>query len=248
MRVRRTLLQRVIGSLPRRLPHLRQSQHHQQQQQQHRENENYDVVSEGSGGGVQAPQTSKRMSFLGKRHQRIGSPFPPALVPSRTVSDTITVSSTTNRKTLGKDVDVGDAGRSCIKKKALRRVSPCDSSVSGAFGSHGGDVDDSRAGSATVIKKVASSINTVASALDPRNLMSGRSSDHDGHGGGEGDGDDRPRGTVELQMFSFGAPRVGNPIYAARYNDVVPHSFRVVVDGDPVPVRSLWGGGGVLCR
>ncbi|CAN0554034.1 unnamed protein product, partial [Ectocarpus sp. 8 AP-2014] len=42
------------------------------------------------------------------------------------------------------------------------------------------------------------------------------------------------RGTIELHMFSFGAPRVGNSIYAARYNDVVPHSFRVVVDGDPV--------------
>lgn len=208
------------------------------------------------------------MGFLGKRIQRIGSPPPSALFPSRTVSDTVPVLGTTNRKNrkeasavvvadeekaLGNDDDevyAGNVGRGgCVgsgKKKAMRRVSPCDSPAFDAFGSHGGAGnigDDSRVGSAKVMRRVASSINTVANALDPRNLMSARSSDHDGHGdgdghgGGEGDGDDRPRGTVELQMFSFGAPRVGNSIYAARYNDVVPHSFRVVVDGDPVPVR-----------
>ncbi|CAM9332549.1 unnamed protein product, partial [Ectocarpus sp. 12 AP-2014] len=56
-----------------------------------------------------------------------------------------------------------------------------------------------------------------------------------------GDAEEVSRGTIELHMFSFGAPRVGNSIYAARYNDVVPHSFRVVVDGDPVPgVPSWW--------
>eukprot|EP00752_Nemacystus_decipiens_P015668 g13982.t1 len=98
------------------------------------------------------------------------------------------------------------------------------------------------------------------SALDPRNLMSsppilrsywgGWERDSGAHRGGDlaEDGEEEDeveeevsRGTIELHMFSFGAPRVGNPIYAARYNDVVPHSFRVVVDGDPVPgVPSWW--------
>lgn len=107
----------------------------------------------------------------------------------------------------------------------------------------------------TVFRKVASRFNTVANALDPRNLMnspslrSRRWPGSDGVGDGEGEGgnaeednddeeeEDRPRGTVDLYMYSFGAPRVGNAIYSGRYNEVVPHSFRVVVDGDPVPVR-----------
>ncbi|CAM9433179.1 unnamed protein product, partial [Ectocarpus sp. 8 AP-2014] len=43
-----------------------------------------------------------------------------------------------------------------------------------------------------------------------------------------------------LSLFSFGAPRAGNPRYAARYNAAVPRSFRIVVDGDPVPGLPTW--------
>lgn len=57
-------------------------------------------------------------------------------------------------------------------------------------------------------------------------------------GGDEGE-DRRSRGAVELSLFSFGAPRAGNTRYAARYNAAVPRSFRIVVDGDPVPVRGM---------
>lgn len=115
-----------------------------------------------------------------------------------------------------------------------------------------------------VLRKVASRFNNVASALDPRNLISspaisrvrrwgvggdigGDREERDvdemvdgikeeGEEDEEEEEEDRPRGTVDLYMYSFGAPRVGNPIYSDRYNEVVPHSFRVVVDGDPVPV------------
>ncbi|CAM9673733.1 unnamed protein product, partial [Ectocarpus sp. 4 AP-2014] len=45
---------------------------------------------------------------------------------------------------------------------------------------------------------------------------------------------------VELRMYSFGAPRAGNSIFAARCDEVVPHRFRVVVDGDPVPGIPTW--------
>ncbi len=66
-----------------------------------------------------------------------------------------------------------------------------------------------------------------------------------GDGGRGSGGGDRSRGgrggSVELSMFSFGAPRAGNPHYVARYNAAVPSSFRVVVDGDPVPVRGRVG-------
>lgn len=93
-----------------------------------------------------------------------------------------------------------------------------------------------------VLRRVASRLNTVVSALDPRNFLNSPTpiptNAAGDQGDGEGGGGECPRGTVELHMVSFGAPRVGNTIYAARYDDVVPHSFRVVVDGDPVPVRS----------
>lgn len=108
---------------------------------------------------------------------------------------------------------------------------------------------------------MATHLNSVASALDPRNLMSSPTILRSYWGGGErvagprgGDlpeeeeeEEDVSRGTIELHMFSFGAPRVGNPIYAARYNDVVPHSFRVVVDGDPVPVSACFRPPAVVC-
>ena len=38
-----------------------------------------------------------------------------------------------------------------------------------------------------------------------------------------------------ITMYNFGAPGVGNRSFAQLYNKIVPDSFRVVVDGDPVP-------------
>ncbi|CAM9688099.1 unnamed protein product, partial [Ectocarpus sp. 12 AP-2014] len=95
-------------------------------------------------------------------------------------------------------------------------------------------------GGTKVLKRVATHLTTVASSLDPRNLINSPALRRPFWGGeeqdggdvdrvGSGDAEEVSRGTIELHMFSFGAPRVGNSIYAARYNDVVPHSFRVVV-------------------
>ncbi|CAM9270799.1 unnamed protein product [Ectocarpus fasciculatus] len=118
----------------------------------------------------------------------------------------------------------------------------------GATGGGGGGLG----GGTKVLRRVATHLTTVASSLDPRNLINSPALRRpfwggEEQGGGEvdrdgsGEAEEVSRGTVELHMFSFGAPRVGNSIYAARYNDVVPHSFRVVVDGDPVPgVPSWW--------
>eukprot|EP00903_Cladosiphon_okamuranus_P018197 g16740.t1 len=67
--------------------------------------------------------------------------------------------------------------------------------------------------------------------------------DTSGGGAGDktnGDGGVLTRGSVELSMFSFGAPRAGNARYAAKYKAAVPRSFRVVVDGDPVPGLPTW--------
>ncbi|CAB1115183.1 unnamed protein product [Ectocarpus sp. CCAP 1310/34] len=118
----------------------------------------------------------------------------------------------------------------------------------GAAGGGGGGLG----GGTNVLRRVATHLTTVASSLDPRNLINSPALRRPFWGGeeqgggdvdrdGSGDTEEVSRGTIELHMFSFGAPRVGNSIYAARYNDVVPHSFRVVVDGDPVPgVPSWW--------
>jgi hypothetical protein len=38
-----------------------------------------------------------------------------------------------------------------------------------------------------------------------------------------------------ITLYNFGAPAVGNRSFAQLYNKEVPDSFRVVVDGDPVP-------------
>ncbi|CAM9904664.1 unnamed protein product [Phaeothamnion confervicola] len=47
-------------------------------------------------------------------------------------------------------------------------------------------------------------------------------------------------GEVKLKMYSFGAPRIGNSLFAAHYGEAVPDSFRVVVDGDFVPGVPTW--------
>jgi len=41
-------------------------------------------------------------------------------------------------------------------------------------------------------------------------------------------------GMCTLTMYNFGSPRVGNHPFRTTYNRLVPHSFRVVVDGDAV--------------
>ncbi|CAM9273530.1 unnamed protein product [Ectocarpus sp. 4 AP-2014] len=103
-----------------------------------------------------------------------------------------------------------------------------------------------------VLSRMASRLITVASSFDPRNHINSptlRQSFRGGeeHDSGKVDGDGSgeaeevpPNPKVVLRMYSFGAPRAGNSVYAARYNDVVPDSFRVVVDGDPVPGIPTW--------
>lgn len=39
---------------------------------------------------------------------------------------------------------------------------------------------------------------------------------------------------TDLQLYTFGTPRVGNHAFAIRLNAVVPLHFRVVVDGDAI--------------
>jgi len=39
----------------------------------------------------------------------------------------------------------------------------------------------------------------------------------------------------KVTMYNFGSPRVGNPVFRNAYNELVPNSFRIVVDGDIVP-------------
>lgn len=133
----------------------------------------------------------------------------------------------------GEPRDEGEGGPDCGTRKVTRHpITDVDSTDrAGTTGVSG----------SKVLRRVASRLNTAASARDPRKVANSpvppfpsNTTGDQGGGGGE-----CPRGTIELHMVSFGAPRVGNTIYAARYNDVVPHSFRVVVDGDPVPVSRM---------
>lgn len=39
---------------------------------------------------------------------------------------------------------------------------------------------------------------------------------------------------LRITMYNFGSPRVGNFAFASRFDDLIPNSFRVVVDGDIV--------------
>ncbi|CAM9767141.1 unnamed protein product, partial [Ectocarpus sp. 12 AP-2014] len=103
-----------------------------------------------------------------------------------------------------------------------------------------------------VLSRMASRFTTFASSFDPRNLVNNPTLRHSFWGGeengngkvdgyGSGEVEEVPlTPKVELRMYSFGAPRAGNSIFAARYDEVVPHSFRVVVDGDPVPGIPTW--------
>jgi len=50
-------------------------------------------------------------------------------------------------------------------------------------------------------------------------------------------------GRCSIVMYNFGSPRVGNNVFRKAYNRLVPHSFRVVVDGDIVtgiPPRTFY--------
>ncbi|CAM9373117.1 unnamed protein product [Ectocarpus fasciculatus] len=102
-------------------------------------------------------------------------------------------------------------------------------------------------GGMDVLNRMASRLTTVASAFDPWSLVLSPTLRRPSWGSEvSGDGREKaqeppPNPKIEVSMYSFGAPRAGNSIYAARFNDVVPDSFRVVVDGDPVPgVPSWW--------
>uniref|UniRef100_A0A0N5BV80 Lipase_3 domain-containing protein n=1 Tax=Strongyloides papillosus TaxID=174720 RepID=A0A0N5BV80_STREA len=39
----------------------------------------------------------------------------------------------------------------------------------------------------------------------------------------------------DISLYTYGAPRVGNPDFARKFDEKIPNSFRVVVDKDPVP-------------
>ena len=39
---------------------------------------------------------------------------------------------------------------------------------------------------------------------------------------------------LSVRMYNFGGPRVGNPAFASKYNQAVPYSFRIVMEGDLV--------------
>ncbi|CAM9849864.1 unnamed protein product, partial [Ectocarpus fasciculatus] len=121
-----------------------------------------------------------------------------------------------------------------------------DGSDSACSISSGNGNDGEPRASTDVLSRMASRLTTVASSFGRRNHVLSPTlrrpfwgSEVDG--GGSGKAEQVPSDPqVELRMYSFGAPRVGNSIYAARYNDVVPDSFRVVVDGDPVPGVPSW--------
>lgn len=45
-----------------------------------------------------------------------------------------------------------------------------------------------------------------------------------------------PPKQIRVSMYNFGSPRVGNSAFAEFFDKHVPDGFRIVVDGDPVPV------------
>ncbi|KAF0682940.1 Aste57867_24953 [Aphanomyces stellatus] len=47
---------------------------------------------------------------------------------------------------------------------------------------------------------------------------------------------------IDITMYNFGGPRVGNPAFMRQYNRAVPNSHRVVLDGDLVAgIPRFWG-------
>ncbi|KAH9127723.1 hypothetical protein LEN26_000022 [Aphanomyces euteiches] len=47
---------------------------------------------------------------------------------------------------------------------------------------------------------------------------------------------------IDVNMYNFGGPRVGNPAFVRQYNRAVPNSYRVVLDGDLVAgIPKFWG-------
>uniref|UniRef100_A0A0K0FN06 Lipase_3 domain-containing protein n=1 Tax=Strongyloides venezuelensis TaxID=75913 RepID=A0A0K0FN06_STRVS len=40
---------------------------------------------------------------------------------------------------------------------------------------------------------------------------------------------------LDISLYTYGAPRVGNPDFVQKFDEKLPNSFRVVVDKDPVP-------------
>ncbi|CBN78597.1 conserved unknown protein [Ectocarpus siliculosus] len=135
---------------------------------------------------------------------------------------------------------------------ATRRESRGDHCDGACSVSSGNSNDREPHDGTNVLSRMVSRFTTVASSFDPRNLINNPTLRHsfwgrEEHGSGKVDGDGRGEAEevpltpkVELRMYSFGAPRAGNSIFAARCDEVVPDSFRVVVDGDPVPGIPSW--------
>ncbi|CAM9795493.1 unnamed protein product [Discosporangium mesarthrocarpum] len=108
-----------------------------------------------------------------------------------------------------------------------------------------------------VLRRVATRLNSVATSLDPRKVLAspgirGLRRHATGGGWGPGDGGETEEEKeeeeeeeevvlpVEPELYIYGAPRVGNHIYASRVDELVPATFRVTVDGDPVPGLPSW--------
>jgi len=79
-----------------------------------------------------------------------------------------------------------------------------------------------------------------------RQHSSSRVSGFDYGGGGEGDNfknsDEKLVCRVAIACYTFGQPRLGNVSFARLFDKVVPHAFRVCVEGDffcSVPKYSL---------
>ncbi|CAB1115184.1 unnamed protein product [Ectocarpus sp. CCAP 1310/34] len=131
------------------------------------------------------------------------------------------------------------------------RGDDCDGACSVSSG-NGNDDREPRDGT-HVLSRMASRYTTVASSFDPRNLINNPTlrhsfwggEEHDDSGKVDGDGSEEAEEVpltpkVELRMYSVGAPRAGNSIFAAHCDEVVPDSFRVMVHGDPVPGIPTW--------
>ncbi|CAM9612691.1 unnamed protein product, partial [Phaeothamnion confervicola] len=53
-------------------------------------------------------------------------------------------------------------------------------------------------------------------------------------GGGGGGLEHEHEEPIGITMYNFGSPRVGDPFFVRRYNQLVPNSFRFVCDGDVI--------------
>ncbi|CAM9332474.1 unnamed protein product [Ectocarpus sp. 12 AP-2014] len=264
VRVRRALMQKVAGSPPR----------HHQQQAPDGKNAGGKAHEDGPGGGTRGGRTGKAPPKNGSR----ALPRPPPSPSSPTLPGKGYLNAAA-AAAVGGAAATGGGGQGHNSPQGLARnlsrrfqakrgtsakvggaAAHRDSDESrgddcdGACSVSSGNVNDDREprDGTHVLSRMASRFPTVASSLDPRNLINNPTLRHsfwgdEEHDSGKVDGDGSGEAEevpltpkVELRMYSFGAPRAGNSIFAARCDEVVPDSFRVVVDGDPVHGIPTW--------